>query len=76
MERDILHVLATDGPLHVMEIAAQIDGHPITVDQTCVRLHNDGHISMIGGGRFHLTDFGREHLSENPKQRREYEETA
>ena len=70
MEQDILHVLDADGPLYVMEIAAKIDGHPITVDQACARLHKDGHISPIGGGRYRLTDFGRERLSDDCQQRR------
>ena len=65
MEQDILHVLGTDGPLHITEIATRIDGHPITVDQACERLHNDGYISPIGGGRYHLTDDGHKYISDD-----------
>lgn len=75
MERDILHVLDADGPLHVMEIAEQIEGHPITVDQACARLHNDGYISPIGGGRYRVTADGLDYLI-NCEQPGEYEKTA
>ena len=71
MERDILHVLDSDGPLHVLEIASRIDGHPITVDQTCARLHNDGYISPIGGGRYRLTEDGKELLNDEGELPRE-----
>lgn len=70
MERAILQVLDADGPLHVMEIAAQIDGHPISVDQACARLHKDGYISTIGGGRYRVTDVGRERLTDDYQQYR------
>lgn len=74
MDRAILSVLNTDGPLHVTEIATRIDAHPITVDQICTRLYNDGYISPTGGGRYRLTDTGNKHLSDNYGQRRESEE--
>jgi Mn-dependent DtxR family transcriptional regulator len=53
-----------------MEIAAQIDGHPISVDQACARLHKDGYISTIGGGRYRVTDVGRERLTDDYQQYR------
>lgn len=63
MERDILNALADDGPLHVLELAERVTGHPITVDQTCAQLHNDGHIYPVGGGRYRLTETGRDQLT-------------
>lgn len=75
MERDILYVLDADGPQHVIEIAAQIEGHPITVDQACARLHNDGYISPIGGGRYRVSDDGIDYLI-GCEQQGEYENTA
>ena len=71
MERNILQVLDTDGPLHVMEIASRIDGHPITVDQACARLHNDVYISPIGGSRYRLTEDGSEQLEDKCEPPRE-----
>lgn len=71
MERDILEILDTQGPLHVMEIAKQINGHPIAVDQACSQLHTDGEIAPIGRGRYRLTDDGKDRLSDDCKQSKE-----
>lgn len=64
MEHDILETLADAGPLHVTELAERVDGHPLTVDRMCSQLHTDGYIYLFGGGRYRLTDTGREQLTE------------
>lgn len=69
MEDHILETLAVDGPLHVTELAERIDSHPLTVDRVCAQLHTDGHIYLFGGGRYRLTDTGREQLTDEPSRR-------
>lgn len=59
-DREILAVLAGESSLHVMEIASRADRHPITVDQTCVRLHERGLIRPVGRGQFTVTADGEE----------------
>lgn len=71
MDHAVLRALETDGPLHVMEIATRIEGHPITVDQACARLHDDGFISPIGGGRYRLTEEGSAQLNDESELSRE-----
>ncbi|WP_254547294.1 transcriptional regulator [Halomarina pelagica] len=61
-DREILDILVTNAPLRVMDIAKIADRHPITVDQTCARLHEQGHISPLGRGLYDVTDDGIRHL--------------
>lgn len=42
-----------------MNIATTAEYHPITVDQTCARLHGQGLIRPVDRGRYDLTDAGR-----------------
>lgn len=76
MERKILQVLDMDGPLHVVDIASHLDAHPVSVDQACARLHDEGYIRSIGGGRYDLTENGSEHLIGDGPQERTDDETA
>lgn len=57
-DREILAVLVAESPLHVMEIASRANRHPITVDQTCARLHERDLIRPVGRGRFAVTTDG------------------
>lgn len=68
MDRAVLRALETNGPLHVTEIATRIDGHPITVDQACARLHDDGFITPIGGGRYRLTEEGSAQIDDDESE--------
>jgi len=61
-DQEILKILAANAPIHVMDIAKRIDHHPITVDQTCARLHERGHIYPAGRGLYDLTDEGKQQL--------------
>lgn len=63
-DREILDILVTNAPLRVMDIAKIADRHPITVDQTCARLHEQGYISPLGQGRYDVTDDGIRHLED------------
>lgn len=57
-EIDVIQALADGSPLHVMDIADAVDGHPITIDQTCARLYDEGFIFPLGRGRYEITDKG------------------
>lgn len=63
-DREILDILVANAPLRVMDIAKIADRHPITVDQTCARLHEQGHISPLGRGLYDVTDDGIQQLEE------------
>lgn len=64
-ERKILETLAKHGLWHVMAIAQDVDDHPISVDRTCTRLYNGGHIYPCGRGQYRLTDIGRQRLTDS-----------
>lgn len=55
-DQEILEILAANAPCHVMEISRTADRHPITVDQTCARLHEDGYIYPVGQGIYNVTE--------------------
>lgn len=59
---DVLETLADRSPLHVMEIANAVDGHPITVDQTCAHLNSDECIRPFGRGLYEITEEGEQRL--------------
>lgn len=58
-DREILACFVAASPRDVMNIATTAECHPITVDQTCARLHGHGLIRPVGRGRYDLTDAGR-----------------
>ena len=51
-DREILAILLANSPLHVTDIARIADRHPVTVDRTCVRLHERGQIHPVGRGLY------------------------
>lgn len=55
----ILKTLNDHGTLRVVEIANEIDVHPITVDRACARLHDKEQIDPCGRGHYQITDHGR-----------------
>lgn len=57
-DREILAILSKNSPLHVMDIARIADRHPVTVDRTCVRLHERGQIHPVGRGLYTVIDDG------------------
>ena len=61
-EIDVLETLADRSPRHVMEIASAVDGHPITIDQACAHLHDDGCIRPLGRGLYAITEEGERRL--------------
>jgi len=61
-DREILAILVAESPLHVMDIARTADRHPITVDQTCARLHEHGQIHPVGRGLYEITDDGNRRI--------------
>lgn len=63
-EYRILETLAEDGPLRVSEIVQKVEDHPISVERTCTRLHNGGHISSCSLGYYRVTEDGRQRLTD------------
>lgn len=58
-DREILACFVAASPRDVMDIATTAECHPITVDQTCARLHGHGLIRPVNRGRYDLTNAGR-----------------
>lgn len=67
LDREVLAILGAESPLHVMDIARTADRHPITVDQTCARLHEQGHIHPVGRGLYEITDDGKRRIGDGSK---------
>lgn len=63
-DREVLALLAANSPLHVMDLASTADRHPITVDQTCARLHEHGQIHPVGRGLYEITDDGKRRIGD------------
>jgi predicted transcriptional regulator len=61
-EVKVLETLADSSPQHVMEIADVADTHPITIDQTCSHLHDEGYIYPLGRGLYKITKEGEQRL--------------
>jgi len=61
-EIEVLELLVDESPCHVMEITNAVDGHPITIDQTCAHLHSKGCIVPLGRGLYEITDEGQQRL--------------
>ena len=62
VERTILEALDSSEPLRILELADRVEIHPITVDRTCIHLHQEGQIYPIGHNLYQLTDCGRQRL--------------
>lgn len=60
---EILKTISKSDGLHVVELAAKIDRHPVTVDRACGRLHDDGYLYSYERGRYRLTDCGQQQLT-------------
>lgn len=54
----ILETLNTRGCLHVMDIAAEIDEHPVSIDRKCNDLQKQELARMCGSGVYTLTERG------------------
>lgn len=61
-QREILDLLVARSPLHVMDIAETTGHHPITVDQICTHLYEQGYISPLGRGLYKLTEDGKQQV--------------
>ncbi|WP_254523763.1 MarR family transcriptional regulator [Natrinema caseinilyticum] len=64
LERTILDSLADSGPLYVVDLAAAVDEHPLTIEQACERLHDAADIRPIGCRRYDITATGHRRLSD------------
>lgn len=66
LDATVLAVLARESPAHVVDIAASLDEHPVTVDQACARLHDRGAIRPANHGVYTLTEQGTRRCDEEP----------
>ncbi len=55
-EQRILQQLSDQEPLDVVELASVLEDHPMTIEVTCERLHKQGHVQLVGSGRYRLAD--------------------
>ena len=62
MDAEVLETLVNQSPLRVLKIAKTVDRHPITVDQTCARLQEQGHIYPVGRGLYAITEYGKQQV--------------
>lgn len=60
----ILQALADCTALHIIDLAKQIEEHPVAVDRACARLHNEDYISLSGYGIYDVTTRGQRRLEE------------
>lgn len=63
LERTILEALA-ERPRYVVDLAATIDEHPVTVEQACERLYAAEEIRSIGSRRYDISATGRRRLAD------------
>ncbi|WP_304450027.1 transcriptional regulator [Halomarina ordinaria] len=63
-DKEILEILDANAPCHVMDISRIADRHPVMIDQTCARLHEDGHIFPVGRGIYDVTDEGQRRVGD------------
>lgn len=66
LQRTILAAVDERGALTPSEITEAVDAHPITVDRVCDSLRSEGTLQTVEGGRYVLTDRGREQLGNPP----------
>jgi|GEM_PF-624013 len=64
LEREILMALVDEGPLSAVDLAAMIDEHPLTVEQACNRLCDQGDIRSVGSRRYELATSDRHQLTD------------
>ncbi|QLG47920.1 MarR family transcriptional regulator [Natrinema halophilum] len=64
LQRSILVTLADSGPLYVVDIAAAVNEHPLTIEQACNRLHEADVIHPIGCRRYDVTSAGYQQLTD------------
>ncbi len=77
LEAAILRALSEQTALHVMDLAEQIEEHPLTVDQACAQLHEEGYITTSSHGIYDVTTYGERRLDDgdNTHHRREPSDT-
>lgn len=61
-DRVVLKIVAAKSPVHISDIAEDTQLHPLTVDQTCVRLHGQGYLAVLGQGRYKITETGERQI--------------
>jgi Mn-dependent DtxR family transcriptional regulator len=64
LEWSILQALSERTSSHVIDLADQIEEHPVAVDQACARLHNEGYITPSSHGIYDITTRGQRRIDE------------
>ncbi|MGQ3413136.1 MarR family transcriptional regulator [Natrinema sp. LN54] len=64
LERTVLDALADESPRYVVDLAAVIDEHPITVEQACDRLRDGENVRSVGCRRYEITAAGRRRVDD------------
>lgn len=64
LEAPILRAIDDRPPVHLIDLAEAVDGHPVAVERACARLDEDGYIRPAPQGLYTLTDAGRRRLAE------------
>lgn len=62
LEAVILETLIEQQAVHVVDLARQINEHPVAVDQACARLNDQGYLTLSNHGIYDVTDQGRNQL--------------
>ncbi|SEP98103.1 hypothetical protein [Natrinema salaciae] len=63
LEREILDALV-DTPQYAVDLAAEIDEHPVAVEQACDRLRDAAAVRSLGCRRYEITATGRRRLAD------------
>lgn len=63
LKRTLLRALDEREDTSVSSLAEAIEAHPITTDQRCYELQQEGYIRQTSAGVYVLTDSGEEYLS-------------
>lgn len=64
LERELLATLVDEGPLSTVDLAAMLDEHPLTVEQACDRLCEQGDIRSVGSRRYEPVTSGQQQLTD------------
>lgn len=62
LERTLLSVLDEREDTSVASLAETLDAHPITTDQRCYELQQEGYIRQTSTGVYTITESGEEYL--------------
>lgn len=62
VEMAVLEAIAGEPSAHVMDLASAVEEHPVTIQQACERLNDNGYIQPVTNGCYTLTERGQRQL--------------